>query len=207
MSQHNPSRRRHIEVLLDRSGSMESIQSDATGGLWAFMEEQRAVPGDTTLTLWLFNHEIERVIDTVSISEPLKFTLRPQGTTALLDAIGQSLTMLEKRLSKIPKTWHPEEMIVVIVTDGRENSSIGYDRPFIKRLISARREAGWQFVFLAADEEAFDVADGMGIGPDTVLPMERDRTKESMTSLGRMVARGTQTGHYAFTDDERRTAH
>ncbi len=45
----------HITVILDRSGSMESIRDDTTGGFNAFLEEQKAEPGQATLTLVQFD--------------------------------------------------------------------------------------------------------------------------------------------------------
>ena len=45
----------HISVILDRSGSMESIRDDTIGGFNTFMESQRSEPGTATLTLVQFD--------------------------------------------------------------------------------------------------------------------------------------------------------
>ena len=35
----------HITVILDRSGSMESIRDDTVGGFNTFLQQQKAEPG------------------------------------------------------------------------------------------------------------------------------------------------------------------
>jgi hypothetical protein len=46
-----------IVCIIDRSGSMGMIKDDAIGGFNHFLEEQKAHPGEATLTVVQFNHE------------------------------------------------------------------------------------------------------------------------------------------------------
>ena len=50
-----------IAVLLDRSGSMESIKSDTEGGFNAFIAEQRNEPLDIRVTLAQFDTDYDVV--------------------------------------------------------------------------------------------------------------------------------------------------
>ncbi len=47
----------HITVILDRTGSMQSIRDDVIGGFNAFLQEQQALPGKATLTLVQFDSQ------------------------------------------------------------------------------------------------------------------------------------------------------
>ncbi|MBO2461488.1 vWA domain-containing protein [Actinomadura violacea] len=201
-------RLRHIEILLDRSGSMWDVKEDTEGGLEAFLHTQREVEVPTTVTLRQFDDEYEVVYEAKPLEDVPQFRLVPRGRTALLDAIGRTLRKVGRRLEQIPAGWRPDEVIVVIVTDGRDNASQRYSPDQINGLIREHREGpnGWTFVFLGANQDAFSVAGELGIPRNTTLPYSSDRTEDSMTSAGHMVSRGTRHGRFAFTDDERDTA-
>ncbi len=48
-----------ITLVVDRSGSMQEIQSDADGGINAFIQDQAKQPGEALLTLVQFDTEYE----------------------------------------------------------------------------------------------------------------------------------------------------
>jgi len=197
---------RLITVLLDRSGSMHAVKADTEGGLRAFLEEQRNAPGRTLVTLRQFDSVHETVFSAVPLEEVPEFELRPRGTTALLDAIGSTLASVDEYLAGQPEQDRPGEVVVVILTDGYENSSKEWTLPAVKDAITQRRKAGWQILFLGADQDAIHVATQMGITADTALSYSSDRTLDSLTLAGQAVARGTRTGDYSFTDAERTQA-
>lgn len=198
---------RHIAIVLDRSGSMHAVKADTEGGLKAFLAAQAEVPGPTTVSLYQFDDRFQTVYESTPLANVPPFTLHPRGMTALLDAVGRTIGMLSDPLRWPDK--EPTEMVVVILTDGQENASREYSREQVKSLIAQQEKAGWRFVFLGADQDAFAAAGGIGIRSDTTLSYAGTRTQESLTAAGRMVARGTKTGIYRFTDAERgeTTAH
>lgn len=196
--------RRHIAVVLDRSGSMITVKDDTEGGLAAFLDTQTEAPGQTTVSLYQFDDKYEAVYENKALADVPPFTLRPRGATALLDAVGRTITAVGEQLAAKPEDERPGEVIVVILTDGHENASHEFTNRQIKTLITQQQDAyGWKFVFLGADQDAFAEARAMGIGRATTLSYSGARTAESMTNAGRMVARGTASGLYAFSDDER----
>ena len=156
-----------LVCVIDRSGSMKSIQMDAIGGFNAFLDSQKALPGDAYLTLVLFDHDYERVLDGVSIAEVSPLTVEtyvPRGTTALLDAVGRTLVDVADRISTTPKEERPESVLVCILTDGMENASSDFTRDRVRTLIEEKqREQGWEFQFLAANQGAFAEAGRLGI--------------------------------------------
>ena len=93
----------HIAVILDRTGSMESIRDDTIGGFNAFLNEQKQQPSKATLTLVQFDsqdpYEVIHQVKTIKeVPELTKETYVPRATTPLLDAIGRGINDLEKCL-------------------------------------------------------------------------------------------------------------
>ena len=163
-----------ITVILDRSGSMQSIASDAIGGFNAFLAAQRREPSvgrepgsDTTrLTLVLFDDQYEVPYKSIPLTEVPDLTDRtflPRGSTALRDAIGQTLSKMTRSFAARPAEQKPATIIIAILTDGEENASREYSAQHIADLIEAKKELGWQFVFLAANQDAIATAAGLRI--------------------------------------------
>ena len=90
-----------ITLVIDRSGSMEEIRSDAAGGVNAFIRQQAQQPGETLLTLVQFDDEYEFVHRGVPIKEVPPYTLVPRSGTALLDAVGRAINETADRLAKM----------------------------------------------------------------------------------------------------------
>jgi hypothetical protein len=181
----------HLAVILDRSGSMESIRDDIIGGFNTFLDQQKAEPGSATLTLVQFDTEdsyetIHRFKALQEVPKLTRETFVPRSGTPLLDAIGQGIYDLEKSLVKIPEDEQPSRVIMIIITDGQENSSRGFRKDQIERMIKEKQEKfDWQFVFLSADLSAVRDALDIGVRPDTVMAFSKDArgTAEAWTSL------------------------
>ena len=56
-----------IICILDRSGSMNSIQNDAIGGFNSFLKEQKEIEGDARITMVLFDHEYQLLYKNIDI--------------------------------------------------------------------------------------------------------------------------------------------
>ncbi|WP_330250976.1 VWA domain-containing protein [Nocardia sp. NBC_00565] len=155
-----------IAVLLDRSGSMQSIKSDTEGGFDAYVEEQRKVPKTTLVTLAQFDTEYELVYANRPIGAVPPLSLQPRGGTALYDAVGRLVTDVGSELAARPEHERPGTVIVVVLTDGHENSSREWTHPAVKALITQQQESySWDFVFLGANMDAVAVGSALGFDP------------------------------------------
>ena len=160
----------HIAVLLDRSGSMQTIKSDTEGGFDAFIDEQRKNPGRCDVTLAQFDTEYEEVYVAEPLASVPPLTLTPRGATALLDGIGRLINATGERLAAMPETDRPGAVIMVIMTDGLENSSREFDLATVKKLITEQTDSyNWAFVYLGANQDAISVAAGLGVGAGQAL--------------------------------------
>lgn len=157
-----------LVCIIDRSGSMASIAGDAIGGFNTFLEEQKKQPGTTKVSLVLFDHEYMMPVKNEDILnvKPLDDKVYvPRGSTALLDAVGRTINETGAELSSLHEEERPDNVIICILTDGYENASKEFKRDQIKKMIEHQKEKySWDFIFLAANQDAF--AEGGSIGID-----------------------------------------
>lgn len=158
-----------IVCILDRSGSMSSIMSDSIGGFNTFLKQQKELPDEATLTVALFDDKYELLYDDVDIKKVKEITNKewfPRGTTALYDAIGKTINNVKATHRKLGEEA-PAKVLVCVVTDGHENASKEYvgeeGRRQIQKLIQDCEKDDWNFIYLAANQDAFEVGSGFGI--------------------------------------------
>lgn len=151
-----------IVCVVDKSGSMASRAADAIGGFNAFLEKQKKLPGRARFTLALFDSpgNYHLVHDGVELQEVAGLTVDtyvPGGNTALLDAVGETLTAMKKRLGD----RKPKDVIFMVLTDGEENSSREYTLRGVRAMIEERARSGWEFHYLGADVDGFAAAQSL----------------------------------------------
>ena len=153
--------------ILDMSGSMSSLREDTIGGYNTLLEEQKKQDGDANVTTVLFDNEYILLHDRKPISEVENLTANdycPRGTTAMLDAVGMTITSVGQKLANMPEEERPGNVVVTIITDGMENASKEYTWNQIQSMIKEQREKySWIFTFIGANIDVQKVSDSMGI--------------------------------------------
>ena len=156
-----------IACVVDRSGSMASIATDAIGGFNTFLASQKAQPDSTRFTLVLFDNEYQVVHNGTPIrlvEDLTSTTFIPRGSTALLDAIGKTMDDMGARLSQTTEQERPGKVILAILTDGEENSSEVYTSEKVERMLRHQQEKyQWEVLFLAANQDAIMAAKKLAI--------------------------------------------
>lgn len=168
-----------IVFILDRSGSMAGYEEDTIGGFNATIEKKKKLDGTCYVSTVMFANQSKVIHDRVRLDEIEKMTendYQVGGGTALLDAIGRSI----HHISNVHKYARPEDVpahtIFIITTDGMENASRQYDSSTVKRMISRQQEKyGWEFIFLAANIDAVETADRIGIRRECAANYRQDR--------------------------------
>lgn len=180
--------RTHIAMLLDRSGSMQSIKSATEAGFDAFVSEQKASEGTATLTLAQFDYAYEEVYADLDINEAPPLTLVPRGRTALLDSIAQLVNDTGARLAALPEERRPGTVIVGIMTDGYENASREYDHAAIKAMITHQEEVyQWTFLYLGANQDAIEVGGQLGVKAERSMTYSSEGTADALGATSAMV--------------------
>jgi hypothetical protein len=174
----------NIVMILDRSGSMAGRETDVIGGFNSFVSSCRdASIANCSVTYVRFDDDIERVFveELANVPEMTSTLYTPRGGTALLDALGQTVS---------PMTNEPDDRyIVVTFTDGEENSSREWTKEKVAELLHDREALGnWTFAFFGADIDAWSEAGGMGFGAGNAKSHARASAPAMMKGTGRVAA-------------------
>ena len=165
-----------LVIIIDKSGSMHGLEKDVVGGFNALIEEQKK-EGETLVTTFFFNDSIDITHEQEDIKKikPLDGrSYQPQGCTALLDAIGDAISLIKAKHSRLKEEELPEHTIFSIMTDGLENASREYSYRRIKQMIELQKKCGWVFLFQAANIDTEYEADRLGIDRDMSVSFHAD---------------------------------
>lgn len=158
-------------IILDESGSMFRVMNQAIDGVNETIQSIRAAQKTNDnqehfVTIVTFNDEVNTIHNIVpvdNVSDLTENDYRPNGCTALYDAIGTSLTELMKNVSEA------DRVLVTIVTDGMENSSKEYDGHTIKSMIEQLKKKSWIFTYIGANHNVEEVAESISITNNMVF--------------------------------------
>ena len=156
-----------IICILDRSGSMSNLAADTIGGYNSFIEQQKTKAGTAEVTTVLFDDQYEKISDATDINAVPELTSEQyyaRGTTALLDAVGRTITETLSRLESKNICPAKRRVLVMIMTDGYENASKEFTKAKVKALVEATtKEYDWNYIFIGANIDAAAEAGGIGI--------------------------------------------
>lgn len=172
----------HAYILLDRTGSMQSIWDEALGSVNAYVKG--LAEGDGYATLAVFDAHNGLQFDVLRAGVPVQTwkdvttqEASPRGMTPLFDAIGRIIARAESEA--------PEKAVIVIMTDGEENSSREMKKDDVKAALERCEKKGWQVVFLGAEFAKFNDADAVGIAGGQQVAMSAGRMGRSMAMMAR----------------------
>lgn len=177
-----------ITIVLDGSGSMNSITGATLEGYNEFIRKQREEDGTVLVSLVIFDSSWEsdggrynfsgtqklrmiRPYTALSLEEVPELTrdvYKAEGGTPLHDAIGKSIGLTDDILQRIPSEENPDTLMVII-TDGGENTSQDFGAGLIKEMIAAREEAGWTFIYMGANQDSWAETQNLGFKQGNVM--------------------------------------
>ena len=162
-----------LVFILDRSGSMQGLESDTIGGFNSILKKQREGQGQVLVSTVLFDHETQVIHDRADIRTVALMTEKDyfvRGSTALLDAVGGAIHHIGNVHKYARAEDVPAHTLFVIITDGIENASRRYTYPKVKEMIEFEQEKyGWEFLFLGANIDAAATAGSIGIRADRAV--------------------------------------
>lgn len=197
-----------ITLILDRSGSMEEGKDDMEGALKHFINEQKKVTMDECVfteihfdapsAFYASNHVatqldwyIKKTPNPIPISQVGEIKIDPRGGTALLDAVGRTIIETGQRLSKMQECDRPNKVLIIILTDGQENSSREFSRERVMTMVKEQEQQyNWTFVFLGANIDAYAGAESIGSCSSNALNFSKSRgsTKKMSDTLSKSVS-------------------
>lgn len=152
-----------IIIILDESGSMQIQRKTMVNNINEMISEQKRLLVNTELAPERVNVHIYRF--STSVKKPISSNLtsfptftendyEPDGGTALCDAIGHVMKIFNNTTNKT---------VLVIATDGQENSSHEYDMPGIKSKLDEKKKAGWTVIYLSENLETMKQGESFGV--------------------------------------------
>ena len=164
-----------LVFVIDKSGSMSGLENETIKGFNELLNKQKKQKDKALITTIFFNTTMQFINERKDINEVKEITLndyRVGGCTALLDAIGNAINYILN--NQINDKENEYNNMVVIITDGLENSSLEFSYEKINSLINKKQKEDWQFIFLGANIDVIKEANKMGIASDNAVSYNND---------------------------------
>ena len=158
----------HNLIILDESGSMGSIRNSIINGFNEIVKNIKELKEENpqqehSISFVSFNtlgqQELHFMEDVNRLKELNVKTYSPDGGTPLFDAMGHSLTKLDKAITSQENV----HVFVSILTDGEENASQEYSGSAIKQLVESLKNKNWTFTYIGADHDVEKMAENLSI--------------------------------------------
>jgi hypothetical protein len=197
----------HVCFVIDESSSMYTSVNDVKEGFRKIIDEQKANENGTcAISIFRFATTVRPadfiMQDIKEIHNELSYN--PSGCTAMYDGIGNAIDEIGKVLADMPESERPEKNLIVIMTDGEENSSHEYQPSRVREMIKHQEDKySWTFLYIGTDISNTNDADRIGVSYKfaTVrakLSKSYD-TINTITSCFR-AAQGASSAKYAIMD-------
>ena len=204
----------HNLIILDESGSMESIKESVIQGFNEIVQTVKGIEKDYPgqehfISMLTFNGRGQKVLhfkDPVSRLEMIDASsYRPDSSTPLYDAMGFSITKLRQDLEN-QKNYN---VLVTILTDGEENASMEYSGAAIKKMVEELKLNHWTFTYIGTDHDVEKFA--MNISITNTMTFQRDeagmknmflKEKSARANFSRRIMDMKDTKDNFYGDDE-----
>lgn len=192
-----------LVFVLDRSGSMNACLAQTVSGFNEFLSQQQEEKADLAfMTLVKFSTEMsgggwDAALETTYSATPIgdvgklgstENAYYPNGGTPLLDAVGTTIVATDAVAANY------DHILFVIQTDGEENSSKEYNRDSLFKMVTQRREQGWDFIFMGADIDAYGAAQSLNIPIDNTMPYAAGASHAAFASMANSVSSYRRSG-------------
>ena len=192
-----------LVFVLDKSGSMRSIETDTRNGFNEVIEQSRAVakPNTVFITTTLFSdksmilHKHKDIFDVKPLTEK---EYSADGSTALYDAVGTTIAFVSNIYKSLPDDETPSKTILFMATDGKENSSERFRCQDVKKLIADKASKGWTFVYLAT---GIDLEEAKTIGIDKKFAAQFARNRRGVQSMYQKMVSLSKAAIVNYTAD------
>ena len=156
----------HLAIALDESGSMLSIRKQVLTGLNEQIQEMKKhsdIESTVTLVTFAGDSDVKTKYAAVpinEISEIKEEDYNPDGMTAMYDGVGRLFNQLKQSVEDTDQTLY----LVVVVSDGEENSSKEYDSGKISQMVKERLATKrWSINYIGANQDLTMVKENLGV--------------------------------------------
>jgi Mg-chelatase subunit ChlD len=187
----------HVSILIDKSGSMQSIKDDVIGGFNQLIEDQKKEPGELTVSLVQFDGNNALDFNVTNDFSPITKVIllneknyQPRGNTPLNDALARLILETGNKLTSLNENDRPEKVIFVCITDGQENSSREHTTASVKAMIEVQEKVyKWKFIYIGANQDSFTEAHSRGMGSSLNFDFDASGNKAMYSSLNKSLSK------------------
>lgn len=151
--------RTKVVTILDASGSMLYLKQGTMEGFNAYLKTLKESKEQFDISLVQFNFSKNYIFRNKAlhlVEELTDYNYRPDGGTALFDALCETIDEVGRDLASLPKEERPEKVVFVIITDGEENSSRRFTKSDVSQRINHQQNLyNWEFIYLGANQDSF----------------------------------------------------
>lgn len=177
-----------VTVIIDASGSMNGIVDATLEGYNSFISKQREEEGTVLVSLVIFDSEwgskghklrLVRPYTALALGEVPVLTrdvYEANGGTPLRDAIGNGISQTDDILKTI--STEDTDTLVVIITDGGENTSADYSGNLVKEMVKKREADGWTFIYMGANQDSWAETQHLGFQKGNVMNYAAEDIKD-----------------------------
>ena len=182
-----------VVAIIDRSGSMSGKEADTIGGINSTIEELKSNKSNEIIkfSVKFFDHQEYIKIRSLDIENvrPLNVKdLMPRGQTALLDAMGSTISFFINKKMCDPNSY--DSCIIYVATDGHENCSRKFNNENIKNVIEQAKKYSIEILYLGANQDAILEASKFGLNANQA--MNYSENTENVESAYRSAARAAK---------------
>ena len=178
------------QLLLDESGSMQSIAEETVSGVRKYVDELKDGDGEAYFSLARFEGP------NYSRTDPVKITAKGHDPFDERPYVPGGFTPLNDGVGRTAKTIHDEEadydqVIFVIVTDGMENASQEWTADAVRKMLEEkqnRKKDAWVVTFLGAGIDAWGAGGGLGMHRHSTVSIPHTGESISMAFFANTVA-------------------
>lgn len=184
----------NVYILLDRSGSMSTLWSEAIGSVNGYVTKLKP---STKVHFAAFDSVSYDVVRECKVKDWLEVSpteLSARGGTPLYDACGKVMALAESEAAK--------KTVIVVMTDGFENASQEYTQAAIKAKVKEFEDKNWEIVFLGANFDSVESVSGsIGVAAGKTMNYSAGNFMRGMDALATSTVSYQSTGASMNFDD------
>lgn len=195
----------HVLLLVDDSASMNRVADSVREGFNEYLDSLIAdKDAKYRVTVGIFGSEYKNLAVAEKPKDVLKldrFTYQAnQGSTALYDSIARLIREFEQANQNLPKD---DRVLLVIQTDGNDNSSREVDLATARDMIETRQATDtWNVLFLGAGMNGWQAGSSLGVAASNLYQTDHSKagyaaSYSGVTRSSQLTARGATKGDVA----------
>jgi len=187
--------KQEIVIVMDKSGSMASSREDVIGGFNTYISDLKKDDTiDAKLTFVMFDNGVHKLYsgkEIKQVDELCQRTYNPNGGTALNDAVMEAIEDIETR-TKNSKAKNKPQVLLIVFTDGDENSSQKYNKQQVSDKRKEKEAEGWAFIFMGADMDAWAAGRSYGMSKGNTVSLGKQAIGTAAQYLSNRTAKAAR---------------